>query len=59
VASRYPNHPKGLDALLKVGLTYYNLNNKKAAYATLSRLKNDYPAYPEMNLVDRYLRLLQ
>lgn len=53
----YPGHPKGLDAQLKVGISYYCLNDNANARQELSYLKQRYPGYERMNLVDKYLRL--
>ncbi|MBW6514828.1 MAG: tol-pal system protein YbgF [Candidatus Syntrophosphaera sp.] len=55
VADGWPRHKKAWDALLKVGMTQYRLGNNSAATDVLIKLKTDYPAYPQMKVVDKYL----
>ncbi|HOZ00641.1 MAG TPA: tetratricopeptide repeat protein [Candidatus Syntrophosphaera sp.] len=57
VATRYPDHPKAWDAQLKTGLTYLRLGDKIKAREALTNLKKTHPDYPEMQLLDKYLRM--
>jgi len=44
---------------LKIGLTYYQMNDFKSAYQELMVIKNQNPAYPQMPIVDKYLSKLK
>ncbi len=59
VVSNYPGHQKAWDAQLKIGLTYYQMNDFKSAYQELMVIKNQNPAYPQMPIVDKYLSKLK
>lgn len=55
VVDRYPGHPKAWDAQLKIGLTYYRMDDLQSSYDQLMVIKNYYPDYPHMKIVDKYL----
>lgn len=55
VVTEYSDHPKAWDAQLKIGITYYQLHDYESSYSELMIIKNYYPEYPSMRIVDRYL----
>lgn len=59
VSTNHPAHQKGADAKLKIGLCYYLLKDNYSAYAQFSQLKEQYPQYGRMDIVNKYLRLTE
>jgi len=57
VRDNYPDHHKAMDAMLKVGMCYYYQDLKYQALEELNKLKEIYPKYSRMDLVNKYLRL--
>jgi len=57
VRDNFPTHHKVPDAMLKVGMCYYNLDMKYQANDEFTKLKTSYPKYNRMDLVNKYLRL--
>jgi len=57
VRDNFPAHHKVPDAMLKVGMCYYNLDMKSQAGDEFSKLKTSYPKYNRMDLVNKYLKL--
>lgn len=55
VVTEFSDHPKAWDAQLKIGITYYQLHDYESSYSELMIIKNYYPEYPSMRIVDRYL----
>ena len=56
VVDRYPGHAKAWDAQLKIGLTYFQMKDYESTYNELMVIKNYNPAYPQMKIVDKYLK---
>ncbi|MDZ4181657.1 MAG: tetratricopeptide repeat protein [Candidatus Cloacimonadaceae bacterium] len=59
VSTNHPTHQKGADAKLKIGLCYYLLKDNYSANAQFSQLKEQYPQYGRMDIVNKYLRLTE
>ncbi len=56
VVDRYPGHAKAWDAQLKIGLTYFQMKDYESTYTELMMIKNYKPDYPQMKIVDKYLK---
>ncbi|MCK9309208.1 MAG: tol-pal system protein YbgF [Candidatus Cloacimonetes bacterium] len=55
VVSRYPDSWKAADAQLKIGLCYWRMGNPEAGRNEIESIRNTYPTYERMDLVDSYL----
>jgi len=56
VVDRYQGHDKAWDAQLKIGLTYFQMQDYESTYNELMVIKNYNPGYPQMKIVDKYLK---
>jgi len=56
VVDRYQGHDKAWDAQLKIGLTYFQMQDYESTYNELMVIKNYNPSYPQMKIVDKYLK---
>lgn len=56
VVDRYQDHDKAWDAQLKIGLTYFQMQDYESTYNELMVIKNYNPSYPQMKIVDKYLK---
>ena len=56
VVDRYQGHDKAWDAQLKIGLTYLQMQDYESTYNELMVIKNYNPGYPQMKIVDKYLK---
>ncbi len=56
VVDRYQDHDKAWDAQLKIGLTYFQMQDYESTYNELMVIKNYNPGYPQMKIVDKYLK---
>jgi len=41
---------------LKIGLTYFQMQDYESTYNELMVIKNYNPGYPQMKIVDKYLK---
>ena len=55
VLQRFPDSPKGPDAMLKVGLSQIELNQQAEGRATLQRLVDTYPQSSAARLAQQRL----
>ncbi|MCD4651833.1 MAG: tol-pal system protein YbgF [Candidatus Cloacimonetes bacterium] len=55
----YPETPKAPDAQIKIAKCYDKLGQKKQALLEMKRVAKEYPDYPYMNKVNRFIRELK